>query len=150
MCSSFICLFFLLSVLVFARSFSLLTLGAPSQSSTMFTCGVPCAPLPYSLLVLVVLLVASLPYSLLVLLVLLVTSLFVPGALSYSFSLFVFGVLDAFGALLPCSLLVLLVFLVALFSNAPTHVKMEVEIQPTCRSEKVQLVGGSLGVVVKV
>jgi len=33
--------------------------------------------------------------------------------------------------------------------NAPMHVKMEVEIQPTCRSEKVQLASQSLGVMVK-
>jgi hypothetical protein len=34
--------------------------------------------------------------------------------------------------------------------NAPTYVKMEVEIQPTSRSEKVHPIGGSLGVVIKV
>jgi hypothetical protein len=34
--------------------------------------------------------------------------------------------------------------------NAPTHVKMEMEIQPKGKNEEVQPAGGSLGVVVKV
>jgi hypothetical protein len=119
MCSSFICLFFLLW-------YSFLIDPLPCSLFVLLVGPLPCcissalrAPLPCSLLLLVVLLVVLLPYSLLVFLVLLVTSLFTLGALgapSCSFSLFILGVLDILGAPFPYSFFVLLVFMVA-----PTH-----------------------------